>query len=149
MIMTLLQLKKPLSISLYPDASFTLSNSLSNILRLTFSVNLKKEPKISLRRVKIATAYAEAPRILPRSARSCSMTSKCFDSCRDFEGGENKALLGEEKRDGEREMLTYNYNKEASKMGYATSFHLACKKGSFLQSPCICDYAIFQLKYTA
>lgn len=146
--MTLLRLKKPLGMSLYPRAFSTLSNSLSITLRLTFSVNLKKEPKISLRYDKIATVYAEAPRRLPRSLRSRSMTSKYFDSYRDFEGEENKALLGEEKRDGEREMPAHNYSKEASKMGCATSFYSACRKGSFSQSPCICSYAIFQLKYT-
>jgi hypothetical protein len=146
---TLLQLRKPFGMSLYPRASSTLSNSLRNMLRLTFSVSLKQVLRISLRYDKIVTTYAEAPRTLLWSLRSCSMTSRCFDSCRDFEGEEDKALLDEEKRDGEREMPAHNYSKEASKMGCATSFHSACRKGSFSQSPCICSYAIFQLKYAA
>lgn len=97
MIVTLLQLRKPFGMSLYPRASSTLSNSLRNMLRLTFSVSLKQVLRISLRYDKIVTTYAEAPRTLLRSLRSCSMTSRCFDSCRDFEEEEDKALLGEEK----------------------------------------------------
>ncbi len=60
-------------------------------------------------------AYTETPRRKPRSLKSFSIASRCFDSCRDFGGEEDKALLGEEKRDGEREMPAHNYSKEASK----------------------------------